>query len=232
MAAAVEHDPLLLLRQSIASGAAVQPTASDDASAPEVSLSQATHLTFVTPSRISLPIDVPTRFSSEDSPVDLRSIYFAWLNRELAIPEYNASASQLHDELAGKGQVRKLSFVERLDLITWLEGASEDSEYIKPLAGDKDGSTSTAAAALASKGAAAPAIGAAVGRSGKGTLDPRLAAIYNSERKMGDRNSVLRGVKPTVSFPSFQAQLSPPPLTQTFYAGLLARPEVLGHLHV
>ena len=62
MAAAIEHDPLLLLRQSIASGAAVQPTASDDASAPEVSLSQATHLTFVTPSRISLPIDVPTRF--------------------------------------------------------------------------------------------------------------------------------------------------------------------------
>lgn len=210
MAAAVEQDPLLLLRQSIASGSAILPTASasDNASssaAPEeVSLSQATHLTFATPSRISLPIDVPTRFASDDEPVDLRSIYFAWLNREVAIPEYNASASQLNEELAaggkGKGQVRKLSFVERLDLITWLEGASEESEYIKPLAGDKDGSTSTAAAALASKGAAAPAIGTAVGRSGKGMLDPRLAAIYNSERKMGDRNSVLRGIKPTVSF--------------------------------
>ncbi|RYP40528.1 hypothetical protein DL767_001657 [Monosporascus sp. MG133] len=195
--AAVEQDPLLLLRQSIASGGAILPTASDDVSAPEVSLSQATHLTFTSPSRIALPIDMPTRFASDDEPVDLRSIYFAWLNREVAIPEYNASASQLNDELAGKGQVRKLSFVERLDLITWLEGASEESEYIKPLAGDKDGSTSTAAAALASKGAAAPTIGAAVGRSGKGTLDPRLAAIYNSERKMGDRNSVLRGIKPT-----------------------------------
>ncbi|RYP67147.1 hypothetical protein DL770_008685 [Monosporascus sp. CRB-9-2] len=195
--AAVEQDPLLLLRQSIASGGAILPTASDDASAPEVSLSQATHLTFTNPSRIALPIGMPTRFTSDDEPVDLRSIYFAWLNREVAIPEYNASASQLNDELSGKGQVRKLSFVERLDLITWLEGASEESEYIKPLAGDKDGSTSTAAAALASKGAAAPAIGAAVGRSGKGTLDPRLAAIYNSERKMGDRNSVLRGIKPT-----------------------------------
>ncbi|RYO92874.1 hypothetical protein DL766_002518 [Monosporascus sp. MC13-8B] len=195
--AAVEQDPLLLLRQSIASGGAILPTASDDASAPEVSLSQATHLTFTGPPRIALPIDMPTRFTSDDEPVDLRSIYFAWLNREVAIPEYNASASQLNDELAGKGQVRKLSFVERLDLITWLEGASEESEYIKPLAGDKDGSTSTAAAALASKGAAAPTIGAAVGRSGKGALDPRLAAIYNSERKMGDRNSVLRGIKPT-----------------------------------
>ncbi|KAI1641061.1 putative Pol II transcription elongation factor subunit Cdc73 [Biscogniauxia mediterranea] len=195
--ASVEQDPLLLLRQSIASGSTILPTASADPSAPEVKLSQATHLTFVTPSRVSLPIDTPTRFASNDTPVDLRSIYFAWLNREVAIPEYNTFASQLNDELGGKGQVRKFAFVERLDLITWLEGASEESEYIKPLAGDRDGTTSTAAAALASKGAAAPAIGATVGRSGKGTLDPRLAVIYNSERKMGDRNSILRGVKPT-----------------------------------
>lgn len=191
-------DPLLLLRQSIASSSAIIPTASDDASAPEVSLAKATHLTFTTPSRISLPIDAPTRFASNDTPVDLRSIYFAWLKREVAIPEYNASASQLRDELAG-GKVQNLAFVERLDLFTWLEGASEESEYIKPLAGDKDGAASNAAAALASKGAAAPAVGTTVGRSGKGTLDPRLAIIYNSERKMGDRNSVLRGIKPSVS---------------------------------
>ncbi|KXJ85787.1 Cdc73 family RNA pol II accessory factor [Microdochium bolleyi] len=190
--APTEQDPLLLLRQAIAASSPIVPTASDS----EASLAQATHLTFSVPSRISLPIDTPTRFTSNDQPVDLRSIYFAWLKREVAIPEYNASASQLNDELSS-GQVRKFAFVERLDLITWLEGASEESEYIKPLAGDKDGVASTAAAALASKGAAAPAIGGTVGRSGKGTLDPRLAVIYNSERKLGDRNSVLRGVKPT-----------------------------------
>ncbi|KAI0009986.1 putative Pol II transcription elongation factor subunit Cdc73 [Xylariaceae sp. FL0662B] len=195
--APVEQDPLLLLRQSIASGGAIVPTASDDPGASEVALSQATHLTFTTPTRTSLPIDTLTRFASNNTPVDLRSIYFAWLKREVAIPEYNTSASQLNDELGAKGQVRKFAFVERLDLITWLEGASEESEYIKPLAGDKDGATSTAAAALASKGAAAPAIGATLGRSGKGTMDPRLAVIYNSERKMGDRNSCLRGIKPT-----------------------------------
>ncbi|KAI0847555.1 CDC73-domain-containing protein [Daldinia vernicosa] len=195
--ASTEQDPLLLLRQSIASGGAILPTASSDVSAQEVPLSQATHLTFSTPSHISLPIDTQTRFTSNDTPVDLRSIYIAWLKREVAIPEYNASVSKLNEELGDKGQVRMLAFVERLDLITWLEGASEECEYIKPLAGDKDGSTSTAAAALASKGAAAPAIGAKLGRSGKGTLDPRLAVIYNSERKMGDRNSVLRGIKPT-----------------------------------
>ncbi|KAI0813616.1 RNA pol II accessory factor, Cdc73 family-domain-containing protein [Xylaria sp. FL0064] len=195
--APTEQDPLLLLRQSIASGSAIVPTASADASAPEVGLSQATHLTFTSPSRISLPIDTPTRFVSNDTPVDLRSIYFAWLNREVAIPEYNSFASQFNQDLGGKAQVHKFAYIEKLDLITWLEGASEESEHIKPLAGDKDGSASTAAAALASKGAAAPAIGSTLGRSGKGTLDPRLASIYNSERKMGDRNSVLRGIKPT-----------------------------------
>ncbi|KAI3318605.1 RNA pol II accessory factor, Cdc73 family-domain-containing protein [Xylariaceae sp. AK1471] len=195
--ATTEQDPLLLLRQSIASSSSIMPTASAEPEAPEVSLSQSTHLTFTSPTRISLPIDTPTRFVSNDTPVDLRSIYFAWLNREVAIPEYNSFASQLNQDLGGKGQVHKFAYIEKLDLITWLEGASEESECIKPLAGDKDSSASTAAAALASKGAAAPAIGSTLGRSGKGTLDPRLANIYNSERKMGDRNSVLRGIKPT-----------------------------------
>ncbi|KAI1433139.1 RNA pol II accessory factor, Cdc73 family-domain-containing protein [Xylaria sp. CBS 124048] len=190
------EDPLLLLRQSIASGSAIIPTASAEPDALEVSLSQATHLTFTAPTRVSLRIDKPTRFVSNDTPVDLRSIYFAWLNREVAIPEYNSFASQVNQDLAGKGQVHKFAYIEKLDLITWLEGASEESECIKPLAGDKDGSASTAVAG-ASKGAVAPAIGSLLGRSGKGSLDPRLATIYNSERRMGDRNSTLQGIKPT-----------------------------------
>ncbi|OLN88094.1 Cell division control protein 73 [Colletotrichum chlorophyti] len=151
--AAVEQDPLLLLRQSIAS------------------------------KRPAVPI--------ADRPVDLRSIYFAWLNKDVAIPEYNASATRLNEELGSLGTVQNLAFVERLDLFTWLEGASEESEHIKPVAGDKEGKDG--AGASASK--AAPATSAS--RAGRGTLDPRLAVIYNGERKMGDRNSVLRGVKPT-----------------------------------
>ncbi|KAI1825943.1 RNA pol II accessory factor, Cdc73 family-domain-containing protein [Xylaria intraflava] len=198
MASPTSQDPLLLLRQSIASSSAIIPTASTEAEAPEVSLSQATHLTFTSPTRISLPIDISTRFVSNDTPVDLRSIYFAWLNREVAIPEYNSFASQVNQDLAGKGQVHKFAYIEKLDLITWLEGASEESECIKPLTGDKDGSTATAAASggLSSKGTTAPAAGS-MGRSGKGSLDPRLANIYNSERRMGDRNTVLQGIKPS-----------------------------------
>ncbi|PNP47368.1 hypothetical protein TGAMA5MH_01185 [Trichoderma gamsii] len=193
--AATDHDPLLVLRQSISSGQPFIPSASDDPSAAEVSLSQATHLQF-TGLSLALPIDSPTRFISSDKPVDLRSIYFAWLNRELAIPEYNASATTLNDELGANGssgKVQNLGFIERLDLITWLEGASEESEYIKPIAGDA--SAAAAGTTLSSKtGAAALAASA---RSGKGTIDPRLASVYDGERRMGDRNSVLRGIKPT-----------------------------------
>ncbi|KAK1998679.1 Cdc73 family RNA pol II accessory factor [Colletotrichum falcatum] len=189
--AAVEQDPLLLLRQSIASKRPAVPTASGDASAPEVPLSKATHLLFTHPAPVSVSLSTPTRFISSDRPVDLRSIYFAWLNKDVAIPEYNASATRLNEELGSLGTVQNLAFVERLDLFTWLEGASEESEHIKPLAGDKEGKEG--AGASASKTAQATA----ASRAGRGTLDPRLAVIYNGERKMGDRNSVLRGVKPT-----------------------------------
>ncbi|OAA42504.1 RNA polymerase II accessory factor, Cdc73 [Beauveria brongniartii RCEF 3172] len=194
--AANEQDPLLRLRQAIAAGQAIVPSASAEAGSPEVGLAQASHLLIPDQSSpTALPMDAATRFISNDKPVDLRSIYFAWLNRELAIPEYNASATTLNGELDGAGgaaaKVQNLGFIERLDLITWLEGASEESEYIKPLAGEAE----AAAAAPATKAGAASA--AVQARSGKGTIDPRLASIYDGERRMGDRNTVLRGIKPT-----------------------------------
>lgn len=192
-----DHDPLVLLRQSIAANQAFTPSASDDPSSPAVELAQATHLAF--PDRsVALPISTSTRFASNDTPVDLRSIYFAWLNRERAIPEYNAAATEFNDALGAETKVQNLGFIERLDLITWLEGASEESEYIKPLAGDKADAVATeGGAAAATKSGAA--VAAAQARSGKGTMDPRLASVYSGERRMGDRNSTLRGVKPTVS---------------------------------
>ncbi|KAI9158288.1 Cell division control protein 73 [Paramyrothecium foliicola] len=193
--ASADQDPLILLRQSISSKKPFVPSASEDPAAPEAPLAQATHLQF-TEQGTALALETPTRFISNDAPVDLRSIYFAWLNREVAIPEYNASATTLNDQLAAggaKGKVQNLGFIERLDLITWLEGAGDDSEYIKPLAGDADGAAAGAAPA-AKTGAVASA---AQVRSGKGTMDSRLSGVYNGERRMGDRNTVLRGIKPT-----------------------------------
>lgn len=201
-----QHDALLLLRQSIASDSPVIPSSSEEptsASPGDLSLATAKYLQFSFPTQVSVPLTAPTRFSSSDQPVDLRSIYFAWLKREVAIPEYNASALALNADLQAEGgaggKVQNLAFVERLDLITWLEGASEDSEYIKPLAPDTANASVSAQVASGAAGGIAPVTSGAGARNR--TVDPRLQEIYNGERRMGDRNSVLRGIKPTVRQP-------------------------------
>lgn len=95
--------------------------------------------------------------------------------------------------------MQNLVFVERLDLITWLEGASEESEYIKALESEIDASHSAQVASGTAGGVSSIPSSAAGARAGK-TIDPRLQEIYNGERRMGDRNSILRGIKPTVSY--------------------------------
>ncbi|KAL8662390.1 MAG: hypothetical protein Q9168_008265, partial [Polycauliona sp. 1 TL-2023] len=148
-------DPLLRLRQSIADSEAPVTTASSDpASDPTENLAVATHLQFNNPNH-SYPLDTPTRFTSSDKPVDLRSIWFAWQKKDVAIPDYIASAQELNEELAGKdgsSKVQNLVFVERLDLITWLEGASEESEYIKGLESDASATRSAQVASGAAGG--------------------------------------------------------------------------------
>lgn len=195
--AAATKDALLLLRQSIAAEKPMVPVASPT-STDEAPLATATHLYFASSTPpTTLPLDTPTRFTVNDAkvPVDLRSIYFAWINRDLLIPEYNDAATALNEELAAdRGAVHKLTFVERVNLITWIEGGGE-SEYIQPLPGETElGGAPGASEALQSSSAPAHAAGA-IGVSGKGVLDPRLTAIYAGERKMGDRNSILRGSK-------------------------------------
>ncbi|MCJ1284525.1 accessory factor associated with RNA polymerase II [Xylographa opegraphella] len=229
-------DPLLILRSSIASNNPPVPTTSPDASAGNATdnLALATHLHFSSPSHQTYELAAPTRFVSSSTPVDLRSIYFAWQKKDVAIPDYIASAQQLNEELAAPGgaggRVQNLVFVERLDLITWLEGASDESEYITPLEGD-EGRAAAAGAALVASGAAggAAAVASAGGRTGK-TIDPRLQEIYNGERRMGDRNTVLRGIKPTdfshvrKSAEAFLGRTRARPSAPTAAAGTSLRP--------
>ena len=201
------HDPLISLRRSIASNNPPTPTTSPDGSHPESAtdnLGVATHLHFTDPEPHTIPLDTLTRFFSSDKPVDLRSIYFAWQKKDVNIPDYIASAQALNDGLGGAdgagaaSKVQNLVFVERLDLITWLEGASDESEYIKALESDGTAAKSAQVASGAVGGVSTVPSGAAGARPGK-QVDPRLQQIYNLERRMGDRNSVLRGIKPTVS---------------------------------
>ena len=196
-------DPLISLRRSIASNAApIATILSDatDASSTTEDLAIATYLQFEVPERHVFSLDTPTRFISSEKPVDLRSIYFAWLKKDVAIPDYISSTQELNEELAGKSTVQNLVFVERLDLITWLEGASEESEYIKVSEADAAAKSAQVASGAAGGVSTVPSSGAGL-RPGK-QIDPRLQEIYNGERRMGDRNSILRGIKPTVSEPA------------------------------
>ncbi|CAG7968702.1 unnamed protein product [Penicillium olsonii] len=222
------QDPLLSLRRAIASGNLPTPTTSSELSDQHATedLAKATHLYFSQPVPQTIPLSTVTRFISEatQSAVDLRSILFAWQNKDVAIPEYIASAEKFNEELKQHTQegekeqsVQILVFVERLDLITWLEGAAEEIDHIKPLEGAA--AAAEAAAAAAGVAQAENAAGIAAGATGgvasapSGTtgaaqtgaqsgrpqkqIDPRLQEIYNGERKTGDRNTVLRGIKPT-----------------------------------
>ncbi|CAI7653294.1 unnamed protein product [Penicillium manginii] len=218
------QDPLLSLRRAIASGSLPTPTTSSELTNEQATedLAQATHLFFSQPSPQVIALSTPTRFvsASTSSPVDLRSIFFAWQKKDVAIPEYIASAQELNEALKSKEgddtQVQILVFVERLDLLTWLEGADATSEYIKPLEGAAAAAeAAVAAGAVQSDAAAGIASGAtggissvpsgpvgavttgAHGSRAQKTIDPRLQEIYNGERKTGDRNTVLRGIKPT-----------------------------------
>ncbi|OQE85311.1 hypothetical protein PENNAL_c0024G04422 [Penicillium nalgiovense] len=222
------QDPLLSLRRAIASGNLPTPTTSSELSDQPAThdLAKATHLYFTQPVPQTIALSTPTRFisASTNSPVDLRSILFAWQNKDVAIPEYIAKAQEFNEALkqqtkegANEESVQILIFLERLDLFTWLEGASDDSEHIKPLEGAAAAAEAAAAAAGVAQadnaaGIAAGAIGGvtsvpsgAAGAAQPGTqlgrpqkqVDPRLQEIYNGERKIGDRNTVLRGIKPT-----------------------------------
>ena len=202
---AMAHDPLSSLRQSIAADNPPIPTTSSTdptADSRTDNLAAATHLHFTGPDAHFIPLESPTRFLSSDTPVDLRSIFFAWQKKDVNIPDYIASAQALSEELVasegGQGKkVQNLVFVERLDLITWLEGASDESEYIKPIEGDILAAAKSAQVASGQTGGVSTVPSGAATRGGK-QIDPRLQEIYNLERRMGDRNSVLRGIKPTV----------------------------------
>ena len=201
-------DPLILLRQAISSDVSPISTTSAEPAGPssiEKDLAKATHLQFNHVGHKVLPLDSPTRFELSGEPVDLRSIFFAWLNKDQPSQEYIAATQKLNNDLSAAtgagGEVKNLVFAEKLDLLTWLERASNESEFIKPLAADKQAADADVGAEIAAgvrDGASTSQIVPVGGRLGR-KIDPRLREIYNGERRMGDRNSILHGVKPTVS---------------------------------
>ncbi|KAF2684317.1 CDC73-domain-containing protein [Lentithecium fluviatile CBS 122367] len=192
-------DPLYNLRLSITSSnppiltTTPTPTRASDT---VTDLAQATHISFnIDAHHKVFPITTPTRFAPDEKPLDLRSIYFAWVNKDVQVTEYFSNVQHLNEELpsGAGGSVQNLSFAQKIELISWLSGETDVSESIAPLEG--------AAASVAAGDAAAIAGGKGVPMQksvmvgGQKMVDARLLQIYDGERKMGDHNTALRGSK-------------------------------------
>lgn len=95
--------------------------------------------------------------------------------------------------------VSNLVFAEKVDLVNWLAGdlGEGESDFIKSLGDTAETRKQAQDAADLLKGGDVVMGGTAEGGA-DGEVE-RLRAIYRQERKMGDRNTVLRGVKATVS---------------------------------
>jgi hypothetical protein len=203
------EDALYNLRLSIkASGTPILSTSADPTPADIVpDLAVATHVTFnVEGAHRTFPLTCATRFAPENKPVDLRSCYFAWLNKDASVTDYFAAVQTLNEELpsGAGGSAQNLTFAQKIELIAWLSGETESSDSIVAI----DGAAATAAAgdAAAIAGGKGVPIDRQMKSTGAGMVDARLLQIYDGERKMGDHNSVLRGSKPVVRRPPIHVQ--------------------------
>jgi parafibromin len=195
------EDPLYNLRLSIkASATPILSTSANPAPADYIDdLARATHITFnVDDAHRTFDLTSDTRFAPDSKPIDLRSCYFAWVNKDASVTDYFAAVTTLNEELPGGagGSVQNLTFAQKIELVAWLSGETESSDSIAPI----DSGAATAAAGDAA--AIAGGKGVPVDRNMKSTqggmVDARLLQIYDGERNMGDHNTVLRGHKPIV----------------------------------
>ncbi|KAF1960743.1 CDC73-domain-containing protein [Byssothecium circinans] len=188
-------DPLYNLRLSITSDNPPILTNTPDPSTSSdtvLSLANATHISFNNgDSHKTFPITTATRFAPDSTPIDLRSIYFAWTNKDAPVTNYLEAVQALNEELPSStgGSVQNLSFAQKIELVSWLSGETETSESIVAVEG---GSAEDGAAGDAGNLAAG---GGKTGGVSVGGQDARLLQIYDGERRMGDHNTALRGTK-------------------------------------
>lgn len=76
---------------------------------------------------LTFDLSAETAFLSEDmesKPVDLRTVVNCWQCKDLSVAEYIS--------ISDTKQIPNLKFLERTDLIEWLEGSNTSSEFIRP----------------------------------------------------------------------------------------------------
>jgi parafibromin len=206
-AAQIQSDPLLCFRDCLAAQQIPVLTSSNDRADAQPDLALATHVHFTIQdgSTHTFALNQKTRFvvSADSSGINLRGIIWVWQIKAAPISEYLANTANLNERLATSGssadsKISQISYVERLNLVSWLEGQSDECDYIQPLPHEAISQEATQDARITAGQVSGAAALPSTATAGIATADPRLEQIYKAERSMGDRNTVLRGIKPTV----------------------------------
>ncbi|CAD6637406.1 HN1_G0030450.mRNA.1.CDS.1 [Saccharomyces cerevisiae] len=138
----------------------------------------------------SFPLNEETEIEIDGSLVQLRIIVHCWMNKDSSAADYLADCQNK--------QLTNVSFLQRTDLINWLSGNTESSQYLKApgqkgetsdkvnienktLAGELSGTKSTTSASL---------------ENDSEVSDPVVVETMKHERILVDHNSALRGAKP------------------------------------
>ncbi|AGO12447.1 AaceriAER095Wp [[Ashbya] aceris (nom. inval.)] len=117
----------------------------------------------------TMSLDELTDFKLEDSQVPLRVVVHCWLHRDSNAADYLADCQTKN--------LTNVSFLQRNDLIQWLSGKTQVSQYV------------------GTQGDEVLDEGAAIGDMGH-QEDEILKEILTRERYLADHNSSLRGSKP------------------------------------
>ncbi|KAL3231487.1 Cell division control protein 73 [Nakaseomyces bracarensis] len=131
-----------------------------------------------------LDLGSETEFSVDGKPVDLRVIIQCWIHRDDSAAEYLADCQEK--------KLTNISFLQRNDLLKWLSGESETSEYMDVSQSKPQDNSQTDGNSLATAGNS----DAAANSQDSGAADPILEESKMKERVLLDHNSMLHGSKP------------------------------------
>ncbi|AJV59028.1 ADQ_G0038640.mRNA.1.CDS.1 [Saccharomyces cerevisiae] len=138
----------------------------------------------------SFPLNEETEIEIDGSLVQLRIIVHCWMNKDSSAADYLADCQNK--------QLTNVSFLQRTDLINWLSGNTESSQYLK--APGQKGETSDKVnienKTLAGELSTVKSTTSASLENDSEVSDPVVVETMKHERILVDHNSALRGAKP------------------------------------
>lgn len=138
----------------------------------------------------SFPLNEETEIEIDGSLVQLRIIVHCWMNKDSSAADYLADCQNK--------QLTNVSFLQRTDLINWLSGNTESSQYLK--APGQKGETSDKVEienkTLAGELSTVKSTTSASLENDSEVSDPVVVETMKHERILVDHNSALRGAKP------------------------------------